>query len=77
MKTGDEMFKDLGYKKYFNNDITFFYQNNGTGEQYGFEIYLEEREIYPVCYSEEDEAILITIQELQAINKKCEELEWI
>lgn len=77
MKTGDEMFEELGYKKYFNKDITFFYQNNGINQKYGFEFYLKDREIYPVCYGEENEAILITMQELQAIYKKCQELGWI
>ena len=80
-KTADEMFKKLGYEKQENERYIFYYQYNGAKEKFGYEftkpMYEEQGEVYPVCYSETDEAISVTMQELQAINKKCEELGWI
>lgn len=81
MKTADELFDSLGYsKKQYGNRNIFYYQKNGAKEKFGFEFIFDKYwknkgEIYPVCYSKEkEEAINITMQELQAINKKVEEL---
>lgn len=82
MSKADEMFEKLGYvkKEYSNGDI-FYYQKNGLKEKFGFEFIADkynnsENEIYPVCYGKNDEAITITMQELQAINEKVKELGW-
>lgn len=77
MSKADEMFKEIGYeKKEYSNGYVFYYQYNGIQEQFGFEFSLRDKEIYPVCHTkrDNDEAIQITMQELQAINKKCQEL---
>lgn len=77
MSKADEMFEKLGYeKKEYNKEIIFYFQRNGFKEEYGFEFNNIDREIYPVCYGKNDEAIYITIQELQAINEKVKELGW-
>ena len=84
-KTADEMFEELGYVKeeQKNEYATYiwYYQKNGANEEFGIEFakskFEEEGEIYCVCYSEREEAIYINMQELQAINKKCQELGWI
>ena len=84
-KTADEMFEELGYKKkeQKNEYVRYisYYQRNGANEEFGIEfsksIYEEQGEIYCVCHAEKEEAIYINMQELQAINKKVEELEWI
>lgn len=81
MSEADKMFEELGYiKGKTNGGNLFYYQINGLKEKFGFEFiqtkYEKIGEILPVCYGKNDEAIPITIQELQAINKKVEELGW-
>ena len=79
MSKADEMFKKLGYeKKEYSDGYVFYYQYNGIQEQFGFEFSPMDKEIYPVCHTkrENDEAIEITMQELQAINEKVKELRW-
>ena len=83
MSKADEMFEKLEYKKIqYSNGYIFYYQLNGLDEQFGFEFQEDKynkskSEIYPVCYGRKgDEAIPITIQELQAINEKIKELRW-
>lgn len=74
MKTAGEMFKELGYKIQRSepiNEVYYEYYNNNT------------RDIIQFWYDKtvskynEDEVDYITMQELQAINKKCQELGWI
>ena len=84
-KTADEMFKELGYeKKEQTNEYAthiWYYQRNGADEEFGIEFsktkFEEKGQVCCVCYSEREEAIYINMQELQAINKKVEELGWI
>lgn len=81
-KTADEMFEELGYKKKEQKNeygtYIWYYQKNGANEEFGIEFskskFEEKGEIYCVCHSERDEAIYMNMQELQAINKKCQEL---
>ena len=68
-KTADEMFEELGYKKeehhYFNcNYIAYL-----NKEKNAIDFMLEHKTVRIW-------AIACTIQELQAINKKVEELGW-
>ncbi len=70
-KTADEMFTLLGYYRcdyldhvdYYNKKLEKFisFRKNGTF----------------ACFNYDDEPAEITMQELQAINKKVEELGWI
>ena len=78
MSEADKLFEELGYikDKRLDGDL-FYYQKNGANEKWGFRFNTGSKEVYPVCYSKENEAIYITMQELQAINKKCKELGWL
>lgn len=78
MKTADEMFEKLGYKKekYYNE--IFYYKVNGMGDKFGFEFWLNNKEVYPVLHEGNDDIALdLDMRELQAINQKCKELGWI
>ena len=61
-KTADEMFEEIGYKETFNN----YYEHD-----FGTSIRFEDK------YKEINVSGHIGIEELQAINKKCQELGWI
>ena len=74
-KTADEMFEKLGYKKK-NLGIIFSrfweeWENENLAKTFSFNTEYETIDI-----TDENE-YGITIQELQAINKKCQELGWI
>lgn len=60
--SADEMFKELGYKNKFNN----FYEHD-----FGITIEFQEK------YKEILINGAIDMRDLQAINKKCQELGWI
>lgn len=74
MKTGDEIFKDLGYTKQYESEDIYYYQDVEVKDNYiVFEMaYKSFAKIS--CYHDAGD---ITMQELQAINKKCQELGWI
>lgn len=74
-KTADEMFEKLGYKK---KDLDFVFsrfweewENEEFAKTFSF-----NTEYQIIDITDENE-YGITIQELQAINKKCEEMGWI
>lgn len=74
-KTADEMFEELGYEKENNsNYICEFYK-------YGTFNFIDDDDIIFIKFDMKDKdfwkSTSITMQELQAINKKCEELGWI
>ena len=83
-KTADEMFKDLGYLKL--DGIENFYTKVSVAgrkqKDISFDdvakdfitIYLTK---YNECLNLGTNQIVLSIKELQAINKKCEELGWI
>lgn len=64
----EEMFKKLGYKKGTANSPGYLGYERFEDDKY-FSFDLISKEIY-VC---EDR---ITVEELEAINKQCEELGW-
>lgn len=67
-KTADEMFEELGYEKFEDKtNIKYFYGN----QEIWFYKWL--REIEKCCGLGSE---FINMQELQAINKKVEELGW-
>lgn len=75
MKTADKLFEELGYKK-FNKKHDFenikYYKDNDNI------FYFDETDKSFYKSGEYDEMCDdITMQELQAINKKVEELGWI
>lgn len=71
MKTADEMFEQLGYTKkeatWEEDNKKHYIEYNSFDTQIHF--YLDEKYILI--------ANVINVYELQAINKKCEELKWI
>ena len=75
MSKADEMFKELGYKKK-NLDIIFSrfweeWENEELAKTFSFNTKYERIDIT------DENKYGITMQELQAINEKCKELEWI
>lgn len=74
-KTADEMFEELGYEIIENNKTTLNYEKEG--------LYMDKEIVFELL----DESVTagygtgecchISIQELQAINKKCQELGWV
>lgn len=76
-KAADEMFKDLGYKK-VDTPTNFIYQNKKNNKEIRFYKIYKCVENSLIEFEEyEGNSIFFTMQELQAINKKCEELGWI
>ena len=73
--TADEMFEELGYKLIKNNKEKMVYKSKD-----------QDADAYITFYSDKliscgsggfyDEAICIDLNELKAINKKVEELQW-
>ena len=76
-KTADEMFSELGYEKY-NEYVYINYHTENENEDKDIEfatvIEFDEKTFYKDHYGSIGD---ITMQELKAINKKCEELGWI
>lgn len=69
-KTADEMFKELGYYRYDYLDHVDYY--NDKLEKF---ISFRKNGTF-TCFDYNNEYKEITMQELQAINKKVEELGW-
>ena len=71
-KTADEMFNELGYEKYENETEIIYRQK---------EIVNDERFFWRITFAKIPKICganhLISMQELQAINKKCQELGWL
>ena len=71
-----EMFESLGYKysrnyiKYYGDEVIEYYKTEGVK----FVFLMKEHEFYGEYYEEPKH---ITVNELQAINKQCEELGWL
>lgn len=72
-KTADEMFEKLEYEKEKGDlDIQLYKNKNGYGE-----IIFDLIDKAIRASNDENEAIYFNVKELQAINKKVEELGWI
>lgn len=67
MKSAKEMFEDLGYKIYYENELTLCYINEENDDYIYFYIHCKKIEVLHD----------ITIYELKAINKQIEELGWL
>ena len=79
-ETADKMFEKLGYKIMFDNTCKFRYVKHFTLKPARHIIFAIDKTI-SVCEENKNELAInrdyFTIQELQAINKKVEELGWI
>lgn len=72
MSEADKMFKELGYEidsTYETKEHLFYCKNHVK-----FDFDLNRKDLYK--YNISDYRCPIDMQELQAINKKCEELGW-
>lgn len=71
-ETADEMFEELGYKKDISSsdEIIEYYKYEGELEDdlYIIRFYIDKKTVWKNSS--------ITMQELQAINKKCQEWSW-
>lgn len=68
------MFEKLGFEKFEHQNLGYMRKDN-EGRLNGVIFFLDKKSI-GVHYTEV-ETIGITMDELKAINKKCEELGWI
>lgn len=75
MKTADEMFKKLGYQILFKDDKIIQYEFEGIYMDNEIKFDLKGKTVLKEYSTGESQEI--TLQELQAIYKKCEELKWI
>ena len=75
MQTADEMLKKLGYQILFKDDKTIQYEFEGIYMDNEIKFDLKGKTVLKEYSTGESQEI--TMQELQAINKKCEELKWI
>lgn len=67
MKTADEMFEELRYELHYEDKCSFSLFNREKGR---FITFIKKTKTLMLSTN-------ITMQELQAIYKKCEELKWI
>lgn len=80
-KTSDKMFEELGYKKLKNEEIVW-YQKKTKFITKDIIFDLEKKMIYiEISHYDKKGNLLkiegtLTVKELQAINKKVEELDW-
>lgn len=75
MSEADKMFEELGYEKIIENNIEILYEKERRFWDKEISFDLIDRQIRVEMGAGDSEPI--TMQELQAINKKCEELGWI
>lgn len=80
MKTADEMFKELGYRKTKNYNpgtmLHYIRSSNLSANEFEHIEFLYNKKInfrYTYCSFNKN----INMKELQVINKKCKELGWI
>lgn len=74
MQTADEMFEEMGYEKQYKNEDIYYHMDADLKDNYivfetGYKSFAKIS-----CYHDAGD---FTMQELQAINKKVEELGWI
>ena len=75
MSEEDKMFEELGYVKIIENNIKILYEKEGRFWDKEISFDLMDKQIRVEMSAGDSEPI--TMQELQAINKKCKELGWI
>lgn len=76
MSEADKMLEELGYVKIVENNIKILYEKEGNFWDKEISFDLIDKQIR-VETSSSGDSESITMQELQAINKKVEELGWL
>lgn len=74
-KTADKLFEELGYEKYITDKYQGYYQYDEQSNTMCILFILDKKAI-AIRYDGSNTPA-VTMQELQAINKKVEELGWI
>ena len=75
MSEADKILQDIGYEKIFENIVKIGYEKEG--QFFDKEIVFNKIDKNVVVELGTGESAPINIQELKAINKKCEELNWL
>ena len=73
MSEADKLFEELGYEKEEYNPDVIYYTSNILDTIY----FAFNKNTKKVCFIENNEAGDISMEELKAIYKKCDELGWI
>lgn len=76
-KTADEMFEELGYMKVEENDYYIEYRKQEEDCCKFIKLDLIDKSFTSFYYVIHDKQSYLSMQELQAINKKCQELGWL
>lgn len=81
-ETADEMFEELGYTKFYDKENACVFNNTKTNKEISFDktykcIELSKDTGESIYNNTIYDIFIMEINELQAINKKCQELEWI
>ena len=80
-KTADEMFEKLGYEANYEDDFILFNKISGINDEYKVIVFNKNKHLIDIRTDDTLNLQCITtvlhMRELQAINKKCEELGWI
>lgn len=74
-KTADKLFEELGYEKYISDKYLGYYKYDEQNNTMCILFILNKKAI-AIKYDGSNTPAII-IDELQAINKKCQELGWI
>lgn len=77
MKTGDEMLKEAGWELANRISYNGIVKSETYQDEYINELEFDFTDKTFQVSDGEGEAIILTMKELQAINKKCQELGWI
>ena len=80
-KTADELFEELGYTKFYDKENVCVFNNTKTNKEISFDkkykcIELSEDTGESIYNNTIYDIFIMEINELQAINKKVEELGW-
>lgn len=73
MSKADKLFEELGYEKEEYNPNVIYYTSNILDTIY----FAFNKNTKKVCFIENNEAGDISMEELKAIQMKCDELGWI
>ena len=73
MSEADKLFEELGYEKEEYNPNVIYYTSNILDTIY----FVFNKNTKKVCFIENNEAGDISMEELKAIQMKCDELGWI
>lgn len=73
MSEADKLFEELGYEKEEYNPDVIYYTSNILDTIY----FAFNKNTKKVCFIENNEAGDISMEELKAIQMKCDELGWI